>query len=559
MICAKYSNQHEEKHGITGSSKQQSIIITTTHEALHGTNCQNTHHHRRHPHHTRTVLAGKQRSATTREAARRHQDRERTREDLHTHHDEHYHQHPPQPHGMDHHPHTTVRTMIIKNKAMLSTTPARAHILDIIEAGIARVLPQRVMREALTYHKEEDKLIITNHEYDLKGKRVFVIGGGKASGLMGKTLEDIMGADRITAGVITSTEEHPTTKIRIVKASHPTPDERGVIGVQEMLRLKEDYDINEEDVVICLISGGGSALMPAPVTGVSLKDQQSMTTLLLECGAEIQEINVIRKHLSRTKGGQLGQHFSPATVISLILSDVIGNPLDIIASGPTAPDPSTFKEAMSIIEKYHLREKMPTSIITYLERGVRGEAPETPSSLEHCHNYIIGDNETALNAMKEQATKLGYKAHIITSQQKGDPVRAAHQRAREIMNGTYKEYDVLLLGGETTPTLPEKHGKGGRNQHYAATTITAMKDYEQAWVMASCGTDGVDYIEEAAGGIVDQETLNQAEAQGVKVQDYLERYDSYHLLKKLNSLIITGRTGTNVGDIMVYLLQREKT
>ncbi len=446
--------------------------------------------------------------------------------------------------------------MIIKNKNELSITALRKQALDIVEAGISRVLPSTVMKYSLKINPSKKILSIKNKEYDISKGRIFVIGGGKASGLMAQTLEEIIGPGNITRGIVNcNNKNYQTNKIKIFEASHPTPDQRGVRGVGQMLALKDQYSINKNDLVICLISGGGSALMPCPVDEITLRKKRKMTKLLLESGPTIQEINAVRKHLSKIKGGQLGKFFSPAPVISLIISDVIGNDLDTIASGPTAPDKSTFLDAYNVLEKYEILDKVPQSIVDLLAKGCAGKIEETPKKLDNCTNFIIGDNRLALEAMASEAEKLGFKPFIVTAEQKGDPTDMAKLRAEEILNSKYKNYDVILIGGETTPKLPGNHGKGGRNQHYAAVSMVALKDYPGEWVMTAMGTDGSDYLPDIAGAIVDKNSLETSRTTGIEVQSYLDRYDSSTLLEKIgNSLIKTGNTGTNVGDAAVYIL-----
>jgi glycerate-2-kinase len=412
------------------------------------------------------------------------------------------------------------------------------------------------MKSAVSYDATSRSLKIKNDSFSLASGRVLVIGGGKASGLMAQALEDIIGAENINAGVVNyKGGSVRVPKIKLVVAGHPLPDQRGVGGVKEMLALKDRYSIGQNDLVICLISGGGSALMPQPVDGVSLGDKQKITELLIASGAKIDEINMVRKHLSRVKGGRLGHFFSPATVISLILSDVIGNDLATIASGPTTPDPSTFSDAYDVLKRYNLLDKAPQSVVDFIERGQRGEAAETPKTLDNCHNHIIGDNSLALEAMSAQASKLGFNPYIITSQQTGDTAKVAKRRAGEVMEQAYPGYNVLLLGGETTIKLPEGAGKGGRNQHYAAVSMLAMAGYPGQWLVASVGTDGSDFMPDVAGAIVDQDSLGIAQTRGLDVKSYIERYDSHPLLDSIgNSLIITGDTGTNVGDVVVYLM-----
>ncbi len=447
--------------------------------------------------------------------------------------------------------------MIIKNKDTVATTKLRKQALDIIEAGITRVLPPNIMKSAVRYDTAGRILTINGDTYRLSTGRVFVIGGGKASGLMAETLENIIHPENISAGVVNcKSGYYKTNKIKIIPAGHPLPDRRGIEGVKKILALREHYSINENDLVICLISGGGSALMPYPVDEVSLRDKQIITELLLSSGAEIDEINAVRKHLSQIKGGWLGHFYSPATVVSLILSDVIGNNLAAIASGPTFPDPTTFSDAYNVLKRYDLLAKAPKSVTDFLRKGCQGEVAETPKTLNNCHNYIIGDNRLALEAMLQKANEMGLKPYIVTAEQKGDTTAVAHSRAREILNLRYAGYDAILIGGETTPKLPVTAGRGGRNQHYAAVSMLAMKQYAGQWVVASVGTDGSDFLPDVAGAIVDNNSLDIAKAKGIDVQSYLERYDSNTLLDKIGgSLVITGDTGTNVGDVIIYLLK----
>ena len=447
--------------------------------------------------------------------------------------------------------------MIIKNRETLATTELRKKALDIVEAGIARVLPPSIMRAAVKYDAANRILTVNGNTHRLSTGRVFVIGGGKASGLMVEALEDIIDPANISVGMVNCKSEHyKTSKTKIILAGHPIPDERGINGVKEMLALKERYYINESDLVICLISGGGSALMPCPIDGISLRDKQSITELLLSSGAEIDEINAIRKHLSKIKGGWLGHFYSPATVISLILSDVIGNNLAVIASGPTFPDSSTFLDAYNVLKKYDLLARVPESVIDFLRKGCRGEVAETPKTLDNCYNYIIGDNKLALEAMLEKANEVGFTPYIVTAEQKGDTTTVACSKAKEILSLRYSGYDAILIGAETTPRLPAIAGKGGRNQHYAAMSILAMKQYPGEWVVASVGTDGSDFLPDVAGAIVDNDSLDDAKAKGIDVKSYLNRYDSNTLLDKIGgSLVITGDTGTNVGDVILYLLK----
>lgn len=446
--------------------------------------------------------------------------------------------------------------MLVKNIHELSTTALREQALSVIEAGIQSVLPENIMKSLLRYDLPGKSLKIKDVEYSMAKGRIFVIGGGKAAGTMAEALENSIGSENIFAGVVNcKSGDYRTVRIKIMKASHPFPDDRGLKGMKQMLALKEKYAINEHDLVICLLSGGASALMPCPVDGISLQNKQKVTELLLRCGAEIHEINAVRKHLSRIKGGWLGKFYSPAKVISLIISDVIGDSLDVIASGPTFPDSSTFQDAYSVLEKYDLIGKAPENIVAYLKRGCQGEVKETPKELTNCENHIVGNNRLALKAMAKKAKEQGFTPCIVTSEQKGDTAEVARARASEIIEGKYSGYTALLIGGETTPTLPDNAGRGGRNQHYAAISMRAMQAYPEQWIVASVGTDGSDYLPDVAGAMVDNDILSKAVSRGLDVQKYIDKYDSYRLFRKLGkSLIITGDTGTNVSDIVLYLL-----
>jgi glycerate 2-kinase len=447
--------------------------------------------------------------------------------------------------------------MIIKNRKALATSKLREKALDILEAGIERVLPSTVMRTSVSFDPVIKTLFVNEDSYKVNG-RIFVIGGGKASGLMAQTVERIIGPENIEAGIVidkAAPVEFRVQKIKVMQAGHPLPDERGIKAARSILDLKGKYSICKDDLVICLISGGGSALMPCPADGLSLGDKQKVTGLLLSCGANIHEINTVRKHLSGIKGGRLAQYFSPTSVLSLILSDVAGNDMSIIASCPTYPDTSSYGDARLVLEKYNLLHKVPGNILSVLEQGCHGQIEETPKSLENVQNYIIGDNRLALKAMAEKASSSGFKPVIVTAEQTGDTATAARQRAHEILNALYKSHDAIIIGGETTPVLPDNHGTGGRNQHYAALTMHLLENYPGEWLLASVATDGSDYISDVAGAIVDRSSLANLKKNNIDIRAHLEWYDSYPLLRETgNSIILTGSTGTNVGDVMLYLL-----
>ncbi len=446
--------------------------------------------------------------------------------------------------------------MIVKNREELIYSNLRARAVELIEAGITRVLPANLLRTAIRYNHDRKILRVMGESYDLSRGRIFVVGGGKAAGLMAEELERIISPTDITAGIVNcNTGDYETRKIAVRQAGHPLPDEAGVHSVQDMLAMKARHSIGRGDLVICLISGGGSALLPCPASGITLQGQQEITLLLLRSGANIKEINIVRKHLSLIKGGRLGAFYEPAKIVSLIISDVVGDDLNTIASGPTVPDPSTFRDAQAVLKKYGLLTKAPKNVVDFINRGMEGLEAETPKETCNCDNYVIGNNSMCLEAMAEKARDLGLRPNVVTAELSGDTTRMAFAEAEEIAGGKYKGFDVILLGGETTPTLPENSGKGGRNQHYVAVSMLAMKRLPSAWLVASVGTDGSDYLPEVAGAMVDDRSLPAALAAKIDVEDYIARFDSYSLFRKMTrSLIITGSTGTNVSDVILYLL-----
>ncbi len=451
------------------------------------------------------------------------------------------------------------------NKQEVGMTGPRMSVLDIVEAGIEAVQPQTIMK---VVHYLEGKPsangnLFVNGENVYGGNgRIFVIGGGKAFGSMAQSLENIIGPDKISAGVGNDVVDYPDLGIiKVVRASHPTPDYAGMAGVRWMCALKDEYKISKDDAVIFLVSGGGSSLMPYPVDGVSLQDKVAVTKLLLQCNG-IHDTNTVRKHLSLVKGGQLGRYFSPAKVVTLALSDVIGNDRSVIASGPTYPDQSTFVNAKSILQQQRngrvLWDEAPESVKQYLLRGMDGHAPETPRELPNCTSYhILGENMTALKAMAAKARQLGFKPFVVEQPQVGETRSAAGTIAREILEGKYNGHDILIVGGETVPQLPKEHGVGGRNQQFALASMQALEKYSGYWAVASIGTDGADFTTGAAGAIVDKNSLEWALQNGLRdgIEKALTSHDSNTFLRNLgHSLVITGPTGTNVCDVMVYYL-----
>ncbi len=411
---------------------------------------------------------------------------------------------------------------------------------------------------------ENDILEVGAHAFNLREyERIYIIGAGKASAMMAKALEEIL-ESKIYYGVISVKYGHLVEchKIKIMEAGHPVLDQNGLTVTDQILQLARGA--RERDLVICLISGGGSALLESLPSNIYLHDLQKVFELLLGCGSDIEEINTVRKHLSLVKGGQLARAIYPATCISIILSDVIGDPLDAIASGPTVPDPTTFKKAWDIIEKYNLINQLPDSVRTHLEEGVKGRIEDT-LKLEDpifgkVNNFIIGNNLLALKTAQEEAKRLGYNTLILTSRVRGEAREVAQVVASiaqeiEIYNLPIKKPACFLMGGETTVTLRGK-GKGGRNQELALAALIAMEKVRKDYVIVSCGTDGTDGPTDAAGGMVDYEVTKNAVNLQLNPLTYLEENNAYPFLQKTGGLIKTGPTGTNVMDIILALIPK---
>jgi glycerate 2-kinase len=386
-------------------------------------------------------------------------------------------------------------------------------------------------------------------------RNIYVVGAGKASARMAVAVERLLGK-RITGGLLNVKHGHVAKlrRIRLNECGHPVPDEAGVHGAQEIGNIAAKA--GEDDLLICLISGGGSALMPFPAQPVTLAEKQDTTQLLLRSGANIHEINTVRKHISSIKGGQLAALAWPAQVLSLILSDVIGDDLDVIGSGPTAPDSSTFLDALAVLEKFGLTNLVPPPVSERIRAGVAGEIPETPKSLERVQNLIVGSNQLALDAAAGAARGLGYRPLILSSFIEGETrdVAKVHAAiAKEVLSSgrPVKRPACVISGGETTVTI-KGNGLGGRNQEFAlaaAMDIAAISGV----LMLSGGTDGSDGPTNAAGALCDGTTIARAEKLGLNAADFLARNDSYHFFEPLGDLIRTGPTGTNVMDVRLAL------
>ena len=429
-------------------------------------------------------------------------------------------------------------------------------LIDIFQSALRAVDPYR----ATARHVDE---IISIYEKGLY-KRLVIIGFGKAVSPMVRAINDEMG-QWITEGVAITKYGHTTEtekdgRIRIYEAGHPLPDENGLRATEEVIRLLRGFD--ERTLAVCLISGGGSALLVAPYNGISLAEKVKTTDLLLKAGADIDELNTVRKHISKVKGGRLAELAFPGAIKSLILSDVINDRLDVIASGPTAPDRTTYSEALKVIEKYRLEPEIPPKVIDVLKKGVQGLIAETPKEgdpvFQKVHNRIIGSNRDALEAARIRAVALGYESEIISTELMGEAREVGRWLAKKAVE--YKEAlgpspgrkICLLSGGETTVTV-KGPGKGGRNMELALSFAVEAAG-RLGIALLSAGTDGTDGPTDAAGAIVDGQTTARARARGIDPMDYLNNNDSYHFFNQLEELFITGPTRTNVMDIQIILL-----
>ncbi len=435
----------------------------------------------------------------------------------------------------------------------------RKDALNIFNAGIKAVDPANAVKRYLT--RQDDRLEIQGQTYDLSNyENIYVIGMGKASAAMAQAVEELIG-DRLKAGVLNVKYGHtvPLKIVRVNGAGHPVPDEAGLSGTRQIIDMLRQTD--EKDLVFCLISGGGSALLPCPVEGVTLEDKQLVTKALLECGATIHEINALRKHISQVKGGRLATLAYPSTMISFILSDVIGDDMDSIASGPTVPDTSTFSDSLYILEKYKIKHKVPSAVIEFLEKGVRGDVEETPTAhdpvFRHVRNVIIGSNIQAATASRQKAEELGYNALLLSTSIEGETKDVAKVHAaiaREIINsGNPVERPACVIsGGETTVTI-RGEGLGGRNQEFALAAGIDIDGLEKVLILSG-GTDGTDGPTDAAGAIADGTTMERARKLGLDAELYIRENNSYHFFKQLDDLIITGPTFTNVMDLRLIIV-----
>ena len=440
----------------------------------------------------------------------------------------------------------------------MTVSQLRQSARQIWEAALGAANPSTCIHNAI--HVTDGMMSAGGREVSLDG-RLIVIGAGKAAARMAQVAEEIFGG-RISDGMVVAKYGHglPLERIRLVEAGHPIPDAIGVRAVHETRELLTH--LKPQDIVVCLISGGGSALWPAPAEGITLGEKQEVTSLLLRAGATIRELNAVRKHLSQIKGGQLARWAAPARVISLIMSDVIGDPIDFIASGPTAPDTTSFSDALVTIQKYGV--DVPKAVLERLQSGARGQLPETPKPgdalFKNVQNLIIANNRLLIDAAAAKARELQFNTMLLGTEVEGeakDIARFFAAIAREVgrSGNPVGSPACILAAGETTVTV-RGHGLGGRNQEMALAWAISMAAHPSCGpsCFASVATDGTDGPTNAAGGLVDPFTSSRAIELGLMPLKYLRSNDSSNFLKATGDLIVTGPTQTNLMDLQILLV-----
>ncbi|MFN3638145.1 MAG: glycerate kinase [Chloroherpetonaceae bacterium] len=436
----------------------------------------------------------------------------------------------------------------------------KADALLLFKKGIDAVNGYKVVKDALRLEGEVLNVVAQGKfkKVDLSQfKHVYLIGVGKASVSMARAAKEVLG-ERVSSSFVVTKYAHASdapSDLRVVESAHPIPDENSYKNARELFRLCNEA--KEDDLIINVVSGGASSLLSFPAGEITLEDKRFATSLLLKSGATIQEVNIVRKHLSKIKGGQLARAAFPATMLTLILSDVIGDDLGTIASGLTSPDPSTFVDAYRVIEKYRLEKLIPDSVMARLQRGIEDKIAETPKPDDECfnrtHNIVVGSNRIALKAIEENAKELGYEAGILTDELSGEAREVAKnlaKRAKHLAKSSRKA--CLIAGGETTVTVVG-HGKGGRNTEMALAAAIEL-DNTPNIVFLSAGSDGTDGDTNAAGAIADGSTLSRARNFGLVANEYLQNNDSHDFFKLVGDLVVTGATNTNVMDIQIILV-----
>ena len=455
---------------------------------------------------------------------------------------------------------------MISNKAELinngtdgATRRARRLVLEALEFTLASVDPHTLVSQEVK--KRGDRLRVENQDVPLSAyDRIFVVGAGKASGAMAEALEAILG-NRLSGGlvVVPSGQQPPKLeRVRFVTAPHPTPDTNSVNAAKALITLVQG--LNSRDLLICLISGGGSALLSLPTEPLTIDDKGTVARLLMNAGANIVELNTVRKHLSKIKGGWLAKRSHAGRILGLIISDVVGDRLDSIASGPISPDATTFSDAITVLKRHNLRETIPSSATKILNEGANGSIPESPKSGDSCFHrvsyHFMGNSRVACISARRYLRSKGVKAEILTSSATGEARGLGSfigSLAREIVqfNEPFRRPCAFIVGGETTVTVTGS-GRGGRNQECAMACAEKIQGLKGI-AMASIGSDGIDGPTDAAGAIADGMTISRSEELGLKFDELLARNDSYEFFKPLNDLVMTGRTSTNVNDVALIV------
>lgn len=442
----------------------------------------------------------------------------------------------------------------------------RQHIIAIFQAGVSAANPYQAVKKGLWQENAQltISLDLQNHSKLRTGNwpRIHLIAFGKAACAMAAAAQETIPVERLAGqGIAVTTYENAKDieNVRIIGAGHPLPDAAGLQAAK--IVAERAQSAQQHELVLVLISGGGSALLPAPVSAISLEDKIAATSLLLACGANINEINCVRKHLSQLKGGGLAKLAAPACLHAMILSDVLGDDVSSIASGPTVPDATRFRDAIAIIKSYGIWEQIPASVQTYLQQGQQNLQAETPKSGAAIFNNtsytLIGSNAISIDAALNASGKHGYSSVLYSKHLCGEARTAAEELAAQAKNlqaSGLKQPTALIAGGETTVTL-SGNGKGGRNQEMALAFALAAEQKQLAgWTFLSGGTDGKDGPTDAAGGIVNAESLQRIRQAGLNPMEMLNNHDSYPALQAANDLLMTGPTGTNVADLQILLL-----
>jgi hydroxypyruvate reductase/glycerate 2-kinase len=427
----------------------------------------------------------------------------------------------------------------------------RELLKDIFRASLEAVDPYGSVRD----FAKDIKRVSSEGSY----RRLVVLGFGKAACPMAKAIEELFEVER---GLVITKYGHcrgryRPKKIEVREAAHPVPDKNGFEATQEIMALVKN--LSEDTLVVCLISGGGSALLVSPLEGITLDEKRQTTELLLRAGTDIHEVNTVRKHISSVKGGRMAGLLHPARVISLMLSDVIGDNPDVIASGPTSPDPSTYEDALGVLKKYGLTRKVPQSVLKAFEKGVKGSVPETPKHgdkiFDNVENVIIGSNRKAMEAGRRRAGELGFRVETLSMELTGEAKDAGRWLAEEALKTRERNPGqrlVLLSGGETTVTV-RGSGRGGRNTELALSFAMAIEGVEKITLL-SAGTDGTDGATDAAGAVVDGASVARGRKLGLEPQHCLADNDSYTFFKKTGDIFIIGPTGTNVMDLQMMIV-----